>query len=239
MTKLAKKILTLIKQRSIKPRPRWIFQAQNIVIWLALIIWTVLGALASAMVIDQLRFNDWSLAIRLGGGLAIKSLPYFWLATLLLAIILAKAHFQRTKHGYRHAWFKITALCLLISLTTGLIIAYSGWGRQLDNQLAKKEIYRQLNCQDNLWYQPDNGLLTGTIQSINDDELSLTAPDKTAWLIQASQQMIAQQTPAIQTGRAIKILGQVVAPLTFKADEIRPYGIGCGCGHCRCNNCQK
>jgi hypothetical protein len=239
MTKLAQKILKIVQQKTIKPRPRWIFQVKNIFIWLALAIWTILGSLASAMTIDQLRFNDWSLALRLGGGLAIKSLPYFWLVTLILTIIVAKKHFQKTKHGYRYTWTKITASCLLISLVAGSIIAYSGWGRQIDNQLAQKEIYRRLNCQDKLWYQPNNGLLSGTIRSLTNNAIYLTAPDNSNWLVEINKQTIIEQPASIDIGQAIKVLGQISAPQVFTATEIKPHTTSCGCGHCRCDNCRR
>lgn len=239
MTKLAQKILTLINQKTLKPRPRWIFQVKNIFIWLALASWTILGSLASAMTIDQLRFNDWSLALHLGGGLAIKSLPYFWLATLIITIIIAKTHFQKTKHGYRYTWTKITAICLLVSLLAGSVIAYSGWGRQIDNQLAQKEIYRRLNCQDKLWYQPNNGWLAGIINSLTNHDILLTAPDNSSWLVKINDQTVVEQPANLKTGQAIKVLGQVSAPQIFIATEIKPHETSCGCGHCRCNNCHK
>ena len=242
MNKLAQKIIKIIKQKPIKPRPRWFFYLYNMLIWLTLLIWVILGGLASAMIIDNIRFNDWSLAARLGGKLIIQLLPIFWLIILAGAAIIAKIHFQKTKHGYRYPWLKIILVGLVISLLIGLILVQTGWSRAIDNQLAQQNLYRQLNCQDKLWFQPNQGLLIGLIKSLNNQGLSLVAPDNSTWLVTINNQTIIRSANIIKNGQKIKVLGKISQPKTFQANEIRQHqvscGCGCGCNHCQCQTCQ-
>lgn len=239
MTKLAKKILNTIQQQAIKPRPQWLFRLRDALIWSMLLLWTLLGSLASAMIIDQLRFNDWDLAMRLGGSLLIKSLPYFWIITLILALSTIRISFQKTKHGYRHAWSKIIFICLLLSLIGGIIITRSGWDKQINNQLAKKEVYRFLSCQNQLWHRPQDGLLAGQITNINQTSLQLATPDASTWLVLTNAATVANNLIPLKPGQAIKAVGKITGPQTFQAMEIRPYPTHCGCSQCQCTNCQK
>lgn len=235
MNKLTEKIITIIKQKSIRPRPKWFFYLQNIIIWLALFVWIVLGGLAGAMIIDNIRFNDWSLALRLDSRLLIKLIPFFWLIIFIGATLAAKLHFKKTKHGYRYPWTKIIIIGLIISSILALILITVGWSQIIDNRLAQQPIYRQINCQDKLWFQPNNGLLLGTIKTTNGQEILLIAPDNSTWLVKLNNETKLQSADLVKNDQRVKILGKLIGKKIFQAKEIRLHAASCGCGHCQCH----
>lgn len=237
MNKLAKKILKKIEQQALKPRPHWLFIVRNILLWLLLLLWVAVGSLASAMVIDSLRFNDWQLAWQLGHHLIIRSLPLFWLTTLLLTIVILRSYFRKTRHGYRHSLIRITIDGLIISLLLGTIIAYSGLGKQINQNLAQRPLYHRLNCQDYLWHRPDQGLLIGQILNQKSTVLQIVAFDNSIWTININEKTIQSATPT-QIGQSVKIIGQITGPQIFTAREIRQHQNHCGCQKCNCSTGQ-
>ncbi|HNW55754.1 MAG TPA: hypothetical protein PKN62_01590 [bacterium] len=193
------------------------------------------------MIIDYLRFNDWSLAWQFGNYLIIRSLPFFWLATLIAAILIIRRYFRRTRHGYRHSIVRITIDGLIISLLIGGLIAFSGLGKKIHQNLSQKPLYYQLTCQDKLWYQPSKGLLAGKIITVNSKSLQLSAPDNSVWLV-TTDTAILKQANLIKLGQTIKLNGQITGDKVFQAKEIHSYQNSCGCQKCNCgqaNSCQK
>lgn len=237
MNKLAKKILKKIEHQALKPRPQWLFILRNILLWLLLLLWIVIGSLASAMIIDYLRFNDWQLAWQLGHHLIIRSLPLFWLLTLLVTILIIRNYFRKTRHGYRHSIIRITIDGLIISLLLGSLIAYSGLGKEINQNLAQKPLYHRLNCQDHLWHQPNQGLLVGQIVNHTATSLQMVAFDNSLWTITIDSNTIQPTTP-IKISQPVKVIGQITGPQIFAAKEIRPYQNHCGCQKCNCANSQ-
>jgi heme/copper-type cytochrome/quinol oxidase subunit 2 len=107
---LSQKVLETIKDKHLKPKPKWEFMLKNYIIWILSITSLVVGSFAFAVIIYMVRNSNWDLYQNLSGnllGLILASLPYFWFIFLIIFILISYYNFRHTKSGYRYKFYLI------------------------------------------------------------------------------------------------------------------------------------
>lgn len=216
-----------IKEKMIKPKPRWEFILKEYVIWLFASVSFLVGSLAVAVIIYMLRNNDWDLSRQASHsliGFIFATLPYFWISFLILFGLFTYYNFKHTKGGYRYALSYILLGIVLISLFLGIAFYNIGLGRAMDRIFFNRMPFyeRLMSHRQNIWLKPSQGLLPGKIISeVVDDEFELSGLDKKIWLIKKQKALVAPMV-ILRPGEPIKIIGEQVGGSVFQAREIRP-----------------
>ena len=159
---LSQTIVEQIKNQGLKPKPRWQFLLKNQVLWSLTLVASLLGGVAVATMIFILTDHDWDVFHYLDRSLfehTVVSLPYLWLATLVVLIFAARYNFQHTRRGYRYAAAKVASLSLLVSLILGGLCHTAGFGSGLHNLFMEQlPFYQKLTyTKDDIWVYPEKG----------------------------------------------------------------------------------
>jgi hypothetical protein len=110
---------------------------------------------------------------------------------------------------------------ILSSIVIGTVLYTCGFGKVLHDALADQIPWYEnlMYTKKNLWFYPEKGLLSGTIQSVNETTFTLIAPDKSIWTVSSSPEIFEEEnlTPGLQ----IKIVGEETAEKSFTMEDIR------------------
>jgi hypothetical protein len=233
MVNLSEKVLNKIKSEAIKPCPRWRFLLKNYSWWLAGVISIFVGGLSSSVVFYMLANNDWDIYRQISGNLTkfiFITLPYFWLAFLILFIILADYYLKNTKHGYRFSLVKVVAGSIILSFVLGGVFYYAGAAETIESAFSRTVPgYDKLTFgHRQIWLQPERGFLAGTITAIRDkNNFILRDFVGRSWKIKGKGALVRPRV-ILMNGTRIKIIGRMQAKNLFIAQEIRPWPGGFG-----------
>lgn len=232
MGKLCDKVLSRIKEEKIKPKPRWQFLLKNYFVWLAFAVSVLVGAISFCVIIFFFFSNDWDIYKYLKVNPFqhfIFSLPYLWIIVLLAFLALAYYNYKHTKSGYRCETYVILGLSILASVILGLLFHFGlGMGEKIDNHLSNNlPVYSRLHAycnRQNIWSQPEKGLLGGKIKEIiGDNEFKLEDFKGLVWQIEEDEEVLMPAGFVVAVGRKVKLVGEKRAERYFWAKEIRPW----------------
>jgi hypothetical protein len=232
MTKkdLKKSVLNKIKEEKVKPIPRWEFILQNSLFWALYIAALILGSISASVIIFKIAIADWDLNREIGGhlpGFIAKIMPLFWLALFALLLIASYYNLRHTKKGYHYKFSLILGSNILLSFLFGSIIFHTGIAKQVENVfLMHAPFYERMeHRQEDLWSQPEKGLLAGKIIEITSgNTLVLIDFEDMNWVILLDKLEKNDNTNRLlQEGHLIKILGESSKEKTFSAIRIKPW----------------
>jgi len=222
---ISSKILQLIKEKQISPKPKWFFILKNSLIWLLSTLSLIIGALSFAIILHLVINNDWDVYKNINDsliGFILLTLPYFWFIFLIIFIFLGYYNFKLTQKGYKFPFLAVLFINILISIIFGTFLYNMGIGQTIDQTLAKKApLYNKyINKREHIWCQPEQGRLAGIIIEIKDENIFLLHDiTKKEWQVIYNQPVMFQMHPGIK----IRIIGQQVEPATFNAMQILPF----------------
>ncbi len=148
---LEKNILNKIKTQKIKPRAKWLFSLKNIIAWLLGIISLIISSLSMSVIIHIINNNNY-LFFRVNHQhqhysmqLILKSIPYLWLISLIIFIIIFRYTLKQTKDGYKIEISKIIIISAGLSIILGYLFYIQGIGTNIDNSFShKSHLYRNI-----------------------------------------------------------------------------------------------
>lgn len=225
-----KDVLSQIKDQKITPRPHWQYSLKNYGLWFLACLSTILGALAVTVIIFILTDCDWDVFTYLDHNFwyqVIISLPYLWLASLMLLVAVIFYNLRHTKGGYRYGAYKIIGFSILVSVLLGIIMFYGGLGSQINEGLTSRlPMYgRLVRTNRNLWAYPEHGLLAGNIKLINGDQGFIVEDlNGMMWMVATDTQTIWDCCGGrVATNTVIKMIGKKQGDHNFRAKNIRPW----------------
>jgi len=218
--------LEKIKENGIKPISKNVFNIKRVIFWSLVSFSVIVGAISFAIVLSILFTNDWYLYNKLGFGFIFKSLPYFWLLSLLVFTVLGDFYYKRTYFGYRHRTITIVGVYIILTIVSGSILHIIGIGRIVEDSISKNiPMYRGFMFDKNeFWSHPENGLLSGEIIEINKNLIQVIDSSGIIWVIDIGNAFIGHRVE-LRVGETIKIVGD--NDDIFRANEIRPW-VGSG-----------
>ena len=198
---LTQKILEKIKEDKIEPKPKWQFLIKAYSIWVFFGLSVLIGSLSFAVMIFII-FNDATFELLKDNWLKniLQTLPYFWIALLVVFIFIAYFNLKHTKTGYRINPYGLIALSIVASLLLGSLIYAFGDAQMIEKITYNKiPLYKNLaNRQAQIWVEPQNGRLGGVIMevSISDNKFELRDFRGQSWVIIIQENAIqSQQIP--------------------------------------------
>ena len=231
MDEIQKEILERIKNKEIKPKPRWYFSLKNNAFWGAFVASIVVGSVAFAVMLFSLADNDWTIYTRLHKSFVeyfIASIPYFWIAWIVLFMLISYAEFRHTKRGYRFMTHLVVGGSVVLSMVLGTGFFFLGFGGKTHELLIENVPYYRSFVFDKrgMWSQPSLGLLSGTIRTVqNNNQFMLEDWEGRIWQVQAEDS--TWHLPfAPETMEMVRIIGEKSDDNYFRADEIREWNRG-------------
>lgn len=223
-----KKIIERIKKEQIEPTPKWIFTSRNLLIWFAFAFALIFGALAFSVVLLAIQQTDFNIISHLSHSwleFLLGLLPFIWLIFVLISLLLAMITLRHSERGYKISFYKLATLSLLISMALGTLFFLTGGSDRLekafDLNVLNYESIEERKMQ--IWNNPDEGYLAGTILQANSEIIDLRDFNGRQWQIPYEGAFIAPII-MLEPGEYIKIIGKKSRENEFQAEEIRPWG---------------
>lgn len=227
---IAKRILEKIKEQGLHPKPKWHFRLKSVFLWFIFAIVVIVGGMAVSVIVFMAKNSDWDLFSRFGSMFILETLPYFWLIILAMFSILAYIDFKQTKEGYRFHFYTVFSGAIGLSLVLGFIFYAGGFGQAMEFRMQRSFplynrffVERPVVRKMQVWFQPERGLLIGTVVSLNPPrDFKMQDFFDKVWLVRTSDFSIMPPFP-INEGDILKIIGEKINNDIFDAVEIRPW----------------
>ena len=224
----SKEILNKIKEENIKPIPKWYFLGRNLLIWTAFGLTVLIGAIAFSIILFAIQQTDFNLISHLSHSkleLFLGLLPFFWIITLIIFLIMGIYSLQRSPRGYKLRWPKMAGVHVSLSILVGTLFFLAGGAGKLEKAFAvRMALYESIEEKKvKIWMMPEEGFLSGTIESVSDSIFQLIDFDEDKWQIDYSNAFIPPVV-LLEKGEKIKLIGAQTNAGTFTAEEIRPWG---------------
>lgn len=216
--------LERIKEEHIKPISRNVFSIKRVLFWVVVATSFIVGAFAFSLTIFALVNNDWDLYNKFGLSFIMRTLPYFWLVSLVIFTILGEYYYRKTLLGHRRGFVLIAGIYLISTTLFGSIFYLIGVGESVERSLVDVDpVYRNiiLNRQE-IWSHPEDGLLSGKIILVKDGVMQVMDADGFIWIVDKENSIIKGRV-SVEIGERIKIIGNKTEDNYFRALEIRPW----------------
>ncbi|HNV97220.1 MAG TPA: hypothetical protein PKL13_02785 [bacterium] len=240
MTNIINIVLEKIKEKNIKPRPRWIFVFYNIFLWVLVPIFIIFGALSFSFIIHMFISSDFDLRDRVSGNLfefVFKTMPYFWIIILIIFLFILYFDFKNTKKSYKFNFLKVSLFGLSLIILIGIMFYFSGVARYFDNNFLKVNSYKALSCQNlKMWNNPEKGILVGKFINISENSGSFKDIYEKNWNILFNNDA---ELESLNLDNNIKVVGRKIDDNNFYAEHIREMRCGCGMKNCDCVNSER
>ena len=229
MKDLSGKILETIKQKQLKPKPKWQFLVGNYAVWTASVFVVLIGSLSVSILIHKIITQDWDIHPFLERSLfshVMQSLPYIWLVLLAILIFLSYFNVRHTKSGYKYSAYWIVIGSVVVSLLLGGIFYTTKVGPKLEMALQRGFPFYQhlVPNKEMMWSNPDQGLIAGEIIEIDGQVLGIEDFNQQVWQVDISEAMLPSGFEP-ELGMKLKIVGEATDH-QFKVYGIRPWEEG-------------
>lgn len=222
------KLMEKIREQQVKPIPRWRFILKNSITWTLFILALLFGALAFSVILFSIQQLDFNILTHMSHSLAellLALLPFFWLISLVILLILAAFSLKNSKKGYKLTSARVIGYSTALSILLGTLFFISGGGKWLENSFATNvSVYESLNeRKTKVWSTPEAGQLSGTITATYGDSVELKDFNGVLWIILLQD---ADIVPAVrlEEGEMIKLTGRMLSEQRFAGDKVRPWG---------------
>lgn len=220
---LKETVLTRIASEGVKPSPKYVFFARNVVFAAVAFLAVIVGSLAIAVSIFTSLHAGWEyyeLTHQNRLTFTVSILPYIWISVLLGTLVLGYFNLRHTKRGYRYSasWVFIG---LVFASTLGGVVLYNfNLGRVLDEEAAQYlPRYRSsVGLQQDFWHAPELGRIIGVVSVVGSSTIAITDIDGITWNIDTEVLPVPDQK-RLETGRDVRLIALI--------DQDDRTGTGC------------
>lgn len=169
---IARSVLERIERECIAPRPRWHFLVQESVIISLGICSVLVGSLAVAGMLFEMRNTWWNFYTATHAtffDFVLDSLPYAWGIALLLFACTAYLSVRHTKRGYRYPVHIIVGSSVLVSGVAGVCIYVAGIGSFVDEKVGHFVPFHVslVDHEKKMWHALEKGRMAGVVREIS------------------------------------------------------------------------
>ncbi|MBN1778928.1 MAG: hypothetical protein JW816_01785 [Candidatus Buchananbacteria bacterium] len=215
------KILDQIKEKNLKPTPRWEFLLKDYLVWGIFVFAIVIGSLATAVIIFVFSRSGWQLSLLDDDTYLTNFLllmPYFWLLLMIIFVAVAFYNFKHTKTGYRYNAYLVVLTSIVLSLVFGSGIYGLGLGEKFEDIFYQQvPFYRNfVEHRSEMFVRPERGRIAGRVIEITPDYIKVQDFKGNTW-------QFTTTTDELSIGQRVIIFGQRNDPDDFLPDQIRPW----------------
>lgn len=224
----SEKLIDTIKKQNVQPIPKWRFALKNGLIWGGFLSAVLFGALAFSVILFAIQQTDFNVLNHLSHSkleLFLGLLPFLWIVFLIVFLVIAFFSIRNSKKGYKFTMAKLVGFSAALSILLGTMFFIGGGADQLEEAFALKVSFYE-SVQEKkvkLWSIPDDGYLSGYIESVNSEYFQLKDFKNKVWKIYYDEAFMPPVV-MLEEGEKIKLIGKMKSENEFTADEIRPWG---------------
>lgn len=214
-------IINFIKQKDIKPIPKWQVFLHKITIFILGISVVIMGGFVFSKLISSVYFSsleDWDYVANTIQYFTFATLPLMWVLLFVAFIILAPMVYRKTENGYRYDKAKLVFFSIFTSLILSSILIkidpmlYSrGF---LQREFIQKEIF--------IWSNPHAGRISGVVEIINGDIAFVRDFSGKVWMVDISY-LLPKSFETVEKDKIIKILGEKENEEYFTACQVTDF----------------
>ncbi|MCP3927613.1 MAG: hypothetical protein GY705_00750, partial [Bacteroidetes bacterium] len=222
------KVVEQIKRENIRPKPRWIFTLKNLLIWVGFVLFVIFGALAFSVILFAIQQTDFNVISHVRHSkleLFLGLLPFFWIVSLLVFLVLSILSIQNSKRGYKFSASRMVCICVAFSILLGTLFFIGGGAKKLEQAFSiHLTIYESIQEKKvKIWTLPEDGYLSGTIVEINSESFEMEDFEGKSWIIHYQEAFIPPSV-FFEKGGKIRMIGKMIDKKEFNAEQIRPWG---------------
>ncbi len=187
---LSDKILSQISQERITPTPRWHFVLKEDTLWTVWFISVLVGAMGVTGSLYTFKNAGWefySITHTNALSFVIDSMPYFWILSLAVFMVIGYFNIRYTKKGYKYSLVAVLGASVLASVAIGSLLYVAGAGDLIDRKIAGKVPFHRPVSEfvKKAWQDSERGLVSGSVLSFSTstEELYLRGFDGQVWLV--------------------------------------------------------
>ncbi len=147
-----------------------------------------------------------------------------WVALLAVAFTIANGQYRKTSLGYRTETSKLKGIIFLGTIIIGTVSYQSKLSLVLDRVFGEHvPFYFEWQKQKlHVWSQPEKGLLSGRIISVEKASIVITDLTGRVWQVQIKDAMIRHRVQ-LRKDEVVKLIGRSEGGNHFVAQEVRPW----------------
>lgn len=224
-TSITDKVLERIEKTT--PHSRMYFWVRNTGMWALAGASIVVGALALSS--TMFRAVNTGVALRPGGvppvAVMLHLIPFLWIALITVFGYLAYREIRSTRKGYTYEFSTLILGTVLASFALGIVFYVTGVGFVLDHAAGRYLAFHTdlERVQRDLWQQPEQGFLVGTVRERTGGGVTLTDPAQVTWSVSFAETVSKESIAALTEGQRVGVRGQLLNAdeHTFLACDIR------------------
>ncbi len=207
---LRDKILDTITSKDIQPTPKWHFILKEDVLWGVWIVSVILGASAVAGMLYAISNVGWRYYSVSHGSLTafvFDALPYFWIISLFVCLVIACINVRYTKKGYRYTILAVLGTSIGASLLIGFALFFFGAGDYIDRRVAGQLPFHTpvFMFERARWEKPEKGLLFGTVETQGDSVVIVDA-ENVGWNL-ITESLVEKDIQILRSFDAVRVVG--------------------------------
>ena len=226
--KNSERLIQTIRERGIAPVPKAFFTGREMLLWLVFALSALLGAAAFSVILFSIQQTDFYLLQHSSHSrmeMLLSFLPFVWIAFLVVFLGLSMFSFRNSERGYKLRLTHLAAYSFGFSVLLGTVFFLAGGAARLERAFdVRVSIYQSMEEKKvKIWSMPEQGYLSGAIESVADEEMTILDFEGTIWIVGISNAFVAPVL-ALEAGEQVKMTGIMTAPGRFEADGVRPWG---------------
>lgn len=225
----AQKLIELIKTEGIRPKSKWVFTLQHLLIWASFACSILLGALAFSIILFAIQQTEFDLLSHLQHSrleFFLALLPVVWIVSLAVFLTAAILSLRQAPKAYKTKLSQLASYSIALSMVLGVLVFISGGARLLEQAFASQmDAYVSLQEKKaKVWSMPQQGYLAGRIVATETNAIRLLDLNAHPWHIRYDSSTFIAPVVSLTPGDTIKMIGRMSGTSDFQATEIRPWG---------------
>jgi len=224
--KNSQKLLEKIQVRKITQKSRLKFVLKNSLFWTLFALSIIIGGLSFSVILFVLNETEFDLLSQITDSkveLFLGILPFFWVISCVIFLLISIFGIRHTKIGYRYSPFWVFGSSVILSIILGTSFFFTGGAGKIEQIFAENiPIYESVvEKKIALWSMPEQGFLSGEI--IEKKEILIIKDwSGKKWKINFENALMRGKM-SLNKGEKIKIIGKMSEDIIFIAKEIRPW----------------
>ena len=224
--KNSQKLLEKIQSEKIPQRSRGLFVLKNIFFWLLFAFSIIIGGLSFSIILFAFNQTDFDLLSHIPNSkieLLLGLLPFFWIISCLIFLLISIFGIRHTKTGYRYSPLLVFSSSIVLSIVLGTVLFFSGGAEKMERIFSENvPVYKSLEERKiSRWSLPENGFLSGKIVG-KEENLIIEDWNGKKWEIDLKNAIIKGRL-SLEKDEEIKIIGKISGSNIFIATQIGPW----------------
>lgn len=224
--KNSQKLLEKIQSEKIPQRSRKQFILKNIFFWLLFAFSIIIGGLSFSVILFAFNQTDFDLLSHIPNSkieLFLGLLPFFWIISCLVFLLISIFGIRHTKTGYRYSPLLVFGSSIILSIVLGTTLFLSGGAEKMERVFSENvSVYKSIEERKiSRWSRPEDGFLSGIIIEKGRTIIIKDWNDK-KWEVDFKNAIIKGRI-SLEKNEKIKIIGEVSEDNIFIATQIGPW----------------